>query len=91
MNPEGVITQAFAQAADAMQLGSGLLIMAIPIIFLIASLLGAYATGGKLGLVAIGLAFFGGMLLISQPLIGLALVGIGVLLGLLASPDREIA
>lgn len=53
----------------------------ISVLVLIATILAAYKLGGILGLIAIFSGFAGGLLIISQPVIGIILLIIGFILG----------
>lgn len=85
VNPEAEITNAFAQAASSILAGSGILIWLIPILCLVFSILGAFSTGGRLGLLAVGIAFFGGIIFIHYTIPSLILVGIAIVIGFFVS------
>ena len=66
------------------------LVAMFSLIFLIASIFVAYQLGGKLGLLAIGLGFLSGFIIISMRLVGALLLLISSLLSIFAtSKDNE--
>lgn len=62
----------------ALDLSTSLLFWLLPIIIVILSILGSYAIGGLIGLIAVGLAFIGGVFIES---FGVWFLIIGVILG----------
>ena len=64
--------------------GFGFLFFVIPIIILFCSILGTYFMGGKLGLVAVGCGFFGGLLILLSPIISAILLILGMGVGIVA-------
>jgi hypothetical protein len=88
VNPEAAITNAFADAVNSILPGSGILIWLIPIAALVISVLLAFATGGWLGLIAIGAAFIGGIIFIKYTVASLAIVSIAIIIGFFASAEE---
>jgi hypothetical protein len=90
VNPETELVKAFAQWADSVESGLGILFWIIPVIVIVASTWNAYETGGRLGLAAVGIAFIGGLLFVCCIYFSIALGAVGVILGLLATkPDTR--
>lgn len=89
VNPESEIVKAFAQVAEELAPSSGfsLIFWLIPVIALVASITGSYFISGWFGLVALGLAFAGGIFIDST--LGVILLVVGVLLGFVAPMMRE--
>ncbi len=87
-DPEAQIVGAFAGIAETLAPNSGAssLILALPAFVTIASLVAAYFAGGILGLIAVGLAFLGGVFLSSQ--FGIWMLIAGVICGLIAASDH---
>jgi hypothetical protein len=81
VNPEGMIIQAIAPLAQSSP-GLHLFLIILPFLITALSLVGAFSMGGWIGIIAVGLAFFGG-LLIQHP-IGVWLIVFGFLLGFIA-------
>ena len=87
VNPEAVMTNAFAEAAKSILAGSEIFIWLVPIVALVISVLGAFATGGWLGLIAVGIAFIGGIVFIKYTVASLVIVGVAIILGFVASTE----
>lgn len=89
VNPESEILRAFAQVVEELAPSSGfsLIFWLVPIIGLVASVTGSYFIGGWFGLVAVSLAFLGGVFIDST--FGVILLVVGVLLGFAAPMMRE--
>ncbi len=81
VNPEAEIINAFAEVIKELGSSLGFIFYLISLIVLILSLLSAYRLGGNLGLIAIGFAFAGGLLIIVLPPLGIILVIIGIVMG----------
>jgi hypothetical protein len=89
-DPETEIVKAFALWADSMESGLGILFWIIPIIVIVVSTWNAYETGGRLGLVAVFIAFIGGLLFVCCLPFSITLGAVGVILGLIATrPDTH--
>lgn len=86
-NPEAEITNAFAEAAKSILAGSEILIRLIPTVALVTSIILAFATGGWLGLLAVGVAFIGGIVFIKYTVAALVIVGVAIILGFVASKE----
>ncbi|MCK4529500.1 hypothetical protein KAW18_19220, partial [candidate division WOR-3 bacterium] len=78
---------AFAEAAKSILAGSEIFIWLVPIVALVISVLGAFATGGWLGLIAVGIAFIGGIVFIKYTVASLVIVGVAIILGFVASTE----
>lgn len=87
VNPEAVMTNAFAEAAKSILAGSEILIWLVPIVALVISILSAFATGGRLGLLAVGVAFIGGVVFIKFTVAALVIVGAAIVLGYVVSSE----
>ena len=89
IDPETRLAGVFAGFVDKFAPGSGLDVVfwLIPTFLMIASIIAAYFSGGFLGLVAVGCAFLGGCLMPTNA--GFALLGIGMLLGLIAPWSKK--
>lgn len=89
VNPEAVITNAFAEAANSILADSGILVWLVPIVALVVSVFGAFSTGGWLGLIAVGIAFIGGVVFIKYTVASLVIVGVAIMLGFVASNESS--
>jgi len=87
VNPEAVMINAFAEAAKSILAGSEILIWLVPIVALVISILSAFSTGGWLGLLAVGIAFAGGIVFIKYTVAALVVVGFATVLGLVVSSE----
>lgn len=87
VNPEAVMTNAFAEAAKSILAGSEILIRLVPALTTVTSVLLAFAIGGWLGLVAVGVAFIGGIVFIKYTVAALVIVGVAIILGFVASTE----
>ena len=69
INPEAEVLKAFTKILTDLGVDSGslFLLKILPVIFLIATVLTVYRIGGILGLVAVGCAFLGGLLILLSP------------------------
>jgi hypothetical protein len=83
LDPEAEISKVLLELISIVNPSLGvtfsLLFFLAGIITIILSIIGAHSVGGNLGLVAVGLAFFGGIFIESS--IGICLLIAGVLLG----------
>lgn len=86
VDPETEIVEAFAQLANSIHAGLGWLFWLILPVSWISSVGVAYASGKWLGLMAVALAFLGGMLMVTwSPAAGVVLLLIGIGAGYLAT------
>jgi hypothetical protein len=83
VDPETEIFKAFSTIITALNPNSGfdILFFVLPIVILIVSILGAYSMGGRLGLVAVGCGFIGGLLILLSPTISVILLLAGMVMG----------
>jgi len=88
IDPEAVITGAFAEAANSISSGSGIIILLIPVISTAVSIYFAYAMGGWLGLLAVGIAFIGGIIFLNSTILSLVLIAVAIVIGILASNEN---
>jgi len=88
-DPEAQIVGAFAGIAETLAPNSraSSLILTLPSIVTIVSVVAAYFAGGILGLIAVGLAFLGGIFLSSQ--LGIWMLIAGVICGLIAASSNS--
>ena len=86
INPETEILKALDTIIRTLDpnSGLGLLLFMIPLLILIISIAVTYHIGGKLGLVAVGCSFIGGLLVLASQLMSGILLLCGIGLGLLA-------
>jgi hypothetical protein len=82
VNPEAVMTNAFAEAAKSILAGSEILIWLVPIVALVTSVALAFATGGWLRLLAVVIAFIGGVVFMKYTVAALVIVGVAIIIGL---------
>lgn len=84
MNPEAEVIGLFADLTDSLSSGTGISIflMVIPFLMITLSVIGAFLMGGWPGLIAVGLAFLGGLLISSM--LGVILLFAAIILGLFA-------
>ena len=84
IDPEAEIIKAFASIIETLSPNSGfsLIFWLLPIASTIVSIIGSLVIGGWLGLIAVVLAFLGGVFL--DNVIGITLLLVGVVLGLIA-------
>ena len=85
INPETEILKTFAEIAHQLDPNSGFIFWLIPFLMLIASTIGTFALGGKIGVVAVFLAFMGGVFIGS---FGIWILIPAILLGLLAPSHK---
>jgi hypothetical protein len=88
-NPETVITNAIAQALNYLAHGSGTLFLVLTFCSIPVSIFSAYTMGGVIGLLAICVAFIGGMLLLTNITFALLLVGAAIIMGMFASHEHQ--
>lgn len=89
VDPETEVIKAFAQIINQLAPSSGfsLIFWLIPIVVFIVSIAGSFLIGQLLGLIAVGLAFLGGVFISS--IIGIVLLIAGIILGFIAPLTRE--
>jgi hypothetical protein len=87
INPEAEVISAFTGMLVELQASAGYIILLkiLPIIAVIGTLVLIYHLGGKLGLVAVGCAFLGGVLILVSPIISIILILIALGLGSIAT------
>ncbi len=83
INPEAVIFESLKNIMQMVNPNSGFeyLFILTPLLFTLCSLIGAYLKGGKIGMVAIGIAFVSGTLFVSLTLISIVLLMMAILIG----------
>ena len=90
VNPETEILKAFLEVivelAPSIAPGVSLISWMIPIVLIIGCISTSLAVGGWIGLLAVGLAFVGGLMIES---IGVYLLLIAILIGLFATSAKE--
>jgi len=89
INPENEILKAFTSVLIELK-ASGwyiFLLNILPIIATVGTLFLIYQLGGRLGLVAVGCAFFGGLLMLISPIISIILIIIAIIVGKIAETD----
>ncbi len=88
-NPENEIIKSFIKIFQDLGVSPIYIFImkVLPIIALIVTLFLIYEKGGKLGLIAVSLAFLGGILFLNFTIIGLILTAIGVVIGYKAFPS----
>ncbi len=86
INPEAEILNAFTNILVnlGVDTGSIFLLTILPIIILIVTILTVYSVGGKLGMIAVGCAFLGGLLILFSPIVTIVLLLAGLVLGSIA-------
>jgi len=87
VDPEAVITNAFAQALNSISPGSGVYIWLASILGTIFSVISAYALGGGLGLIAVGIAFISGIVFLNSTGWAVFLLVIAIIVGMFASNE----
>lgn len=88
VDPEIELIKAFAGWANSTKAGLGELFWMIPIFSSAASVFAAYTIGGWIGLLAVGFAFFGGLMIIYWAIPALFFIIIAVILGMIASKRK---
>lgn len=89
VNPEGEITNAFAEAVNSIIPGSEIIMWLIPIIALIISIFGAHYMGGSLGLLSVGIALIGGILFLEYTTLAIITASVAVIIGFIVSSKNE--
>jgi hypothetical protein len=91
VNPEAIIFESLRTVMETLNPDSGFSFMftLFPLLLTIGSVVGAYAMGGKIGMIAIGIAFVGGLLLISAPLFSVILMVIAMMIGSVAVENNQ--
>lgn len=87
VDPEAVITNAFAQALNSISPGSGVYIWLASFVGTIFSIIVAYALGGGLGLIAVGIAFISGIIFLNSTGWALLLLAVAIIIGMFASNE----
>lgn len=83
VNPEAVIFESFREVMETINpdSGFGYLFTLIPLLSTVCSLIGAYTMGGKVGIFALALAFVGGLVFLSGPLMSVILLIASMFIG----------
>lgn len=86
VNPDKILFDSLAKVVVSLGAGPGsvLLLKLLPLLLLVLSVVIAYHLGGKLGLIAIGVAFIGGLLVNVAPIVCVLLLFMGLALGAFA-------
>ena len=89
VDPEGEILKALNQAIQTLNpsMNFGWMILIFSILITIGAIIGAFAMGGWIGILAVGLAFIGGIFINHQ--FGAWLVVISLLVGLVAPSLKD--
>lgn len=92
VDPEGMLIQSLINLLSKLNPDSVGLLAAVfaivSVLFLVMMIWGAYNTGGVLGLFAVLLAFFGGVILLTFAAVGMVLLIVAVILGFIAPEFR---
>ena len=86
INPEAEILKAFTEVLVDLGTGAGyvFLLKILPILIFIGTLALIYSLGGKLGLIAVGCAFLGGLLILVTPILSVILIIVALVIGSIA-------
>jgi len=91
LDPEDVLISAVGTAVSTVYPSTLVryLFLILPTILLIISVIGAYQKGKGLGLVSVLVAYGAGLVLLSSPVFGLALLGLAAGIGYCAASKRR--
>jgi len=86
INPDAEILRAFTSILFDLEAGANyiFLLNILPVIVFIGTLFLIYHLGGKLGLIAVTCAFFGGLLILVTPILSVILIFVGLGIGSIA-------
>lgn len=89
INPEGEITNAFAEAINSVIPGSEVMMWLIFIIALIILVFGAHYMGGSFGLLSVGIALIGGILFLEYTTLAIIITSVAIIMGFVVSSKIE--
>ncbi|MFZ7133119.1 MAG: hypothetical protein ACOWWR_12235 [Eubacteriales bacterium] len=74
---------------NSVQKGSGIFLYIFPLVSTFGSIYGAYKKGGILGLVAVALAFLGGLILLTATSLAFFIIILAICLGIYISKSKN--